>query len=167
MSLAAALKKQAASRPAQFNAASPDATKFRPSYLFDSRTAADYDAETIRSLGLDGLRELIRGVPSNVKLPQFEDFEQTLFGEAMKDYDRTLHTKEENAKLDSSIALFLRHLSPFFLSKSAAKTIEWLVRRFRVHEFNVDEIAACVLPYHEAKQFVPMVAILKLEWVMR
>lgn len=165
MSLAAALKKQVAARPVRSEA--PDAaSRFRASYLFDARTAADYDAETIRGLGLDGLRELAKGLPlGGTPLPQFAQFEASLFGDGARDYDRTLHTKDENAKLDETIALFLKHVSPFFLSKSAAKCLEWLVRRFRINELNVEDVLACVLPYHEAKQFVPMVAILKIEWV--
>ncbi|KAI9026268.1 armadillo-type protein [Hyaloraphidium curvatum] len=34
--------------------------------------------------------------------------------------------------------------------------------RFRIHELNVDDVVSCILPYHEAKQFVPMVAILRI-----
>lgn len=72
-------------------------------------------------------------------------------------------TPEENAKLDASIAAFLRQLSPYFLLKPAAKAMEWLIRRFRVQDFNVEAVLACIFPYHETKLFAQMVSLLDIK----
>ncbi|KAF9583012.1 HEAT repeat-containing protein 1, partial [Lunasporangiospora selenospora] len=133
------------------------AAKHRASFLFDSKQAADYDLDTIYSIGVNGITEL-------KQLDQkFAPFEKTLFSESMKGMDRTLQGPDENSKLDESIALFLQQLSPYFLLKPAGKAIEWLVRRFRIHELNVDAILSAFLPYHETALFVTMVSILEID----
>lgn len=133
------------------------ASKYKSSYLFDSRTAANYDNETIRQLGIDGLNELI-----NQGLEQFIQFKE-LFGDQLKDFDRTLKTPAENAQISSLLENFLLHLSPYFLTKPAAKCIEWLVRRFRVNELDVESVMKCIVGYLEARQSVPLIAILKIK----
>lgn len=105
--------------------AGPKTTKQKPSFLFDAKKAADLDIDTIFSLGISGLAEL-KALDS-----RFENFEETLFSERLKGFDRALQTKEDNDRVDKSIQSFLRLLSPYFLEKGAGKALEWLVRRFR------------------------------------
>ncbi|KAI8149580.1 hypothetical protein BJV82DRAFT_708430 [Fennellomyces sp. T-0311] len=131
--------------------------RHKASLLFTSREAADQDLETIYSIAYNGIMELV------ILDKNFEAFQKTLFSEKMKNYDRVLQTAEDNAKLDKSIAAFLHQLSPYFLLKPAGKAIEWLIRRFRVQDFNVDAILACILPYHETKLFVRMVSLLQIK----
>ncbi|KAF8933369.1 HEAT repeat-containing protein 1 [Dissophora ornata] len=133
------------------------AARHRASFLFDSKQAADYDIDTIYSIGVNGITEL-KQLDS-----KFTPFEKTLFSESMKGVDRVLQTKEDNAKLDESITLFLRQLSPYFLLKPSGKALEWLIRRFRIHEFNIDAILHAILPYHETALFVTMVSILQID----
>ncbi|KAF9103403.1 HEAT repeat-containing protein 1 [Mortierella sp. AM989] len=142
---------------ADANRGSEKAAKHRASFLFDSKQAADYDIDTIFSIGANGIAELKQ------LDPKFQSFEKTLFAESMKSVDRVLQTKEDNAKLDESITLFLRQLSPYFLLKPAGKALEWLIRRFRIHEFNIDAILHSILPYHESAHFVTMVSILQIK----
>ncbi|KAG0306063.1 HEAT repeat-containing protein 1, partial [Linnemannia gamsii] len=137
------------------------ATKHRASFLFDSKQAADYDIDTIYSIGVNGIAELKQ--LDN----KFAPFEKTLFAESMKNVDRVLQSKEDNAKLDESITLFLRQLSPYFMLKPAGKALEWLIRRFRINEYNIDAIMHAVLPYHETALFVTMVSILQIEETSR
>ena len=54
-------------------------------------------------------------------------------------------------------------LSPFFLMRPAHKALELLVRKYRVHEYNVEALIACVLPYHSTKTFVRAVQLLNLK----
>ncbi|KAF9277204.1 HEAT repeat-containing protein 1 [Mortierella alpina] len=146
---------------ADANKGSEKAAKHRASFLFDSKQAADYDIDTIYSIGVNGITELKQ------LDPKFAPFEKTLFAESMKSVDRVLQTKEDNEKLDESITLFLRQLSPYFLLKPAGKALEWLIRRFRIHEFNIDAIIHAVLPYHETALFVTMISILQIEETSR
>jgi U3 small nucleolar RNA-associated protein 10 len=58
--------------------------KYRSSFLFDAREAADQDLETIYSIGLNGIMEL------RILDSHFAAFESTLFSENMKSVDRVL-----------------------------------------------------------------------------
>ncbi|KAI8359067.1 hypothetical protein EDC96DRAFT_609191 [Choanephora cucurbitarum] len=131
--------------------------KTRASFLFTAREAADQDLETIYSIAYNGIMELV------ILDEKFSAFEKTLFSESMKSVDRVLQTKEENEKLDASINSFLAQLSPYFLLKPSGKVLEYLIRRFRIHDFNVESIIKCILPYHETKSFVKMVSILTID----
>jgi U3 small nucleolar RNA-associated protein 10 len=95
------------------------------SYLFTGRDAVHHELDTIQALGVNGLLQ-IRSL--DVRLGAFED---SLFGPAARDYDRTLRNAEDNARLDANIAEFLQLLGPYVLEASTGKVLEWLVRRFR------------------------------------
>lgn len=129
----------------------------RASILFDSSDAADIDLDTIFALGKTGLEEL-----GNIDSHFFE-FEKTLFSENFKAIERTQQPKEFNEKLDKKIKEFLVFLSPYFLIKPAQKTLEYLIRRFRVHVFNVDDLVACIMPFHETNLFARVLQILTLK----
>jgi U3 small nucleolar RNA-associated protein 10 len=49
------------------------------------------------------------------------------------------------------------------MEDQAGRIIEWLVRRFRINEFNVPDILVLFLPYHESPHFAKMVSILSIE----
>ena len=134
------------------------ATKFKTkaSLLFDAKEAADIDNETIYSLGINGLEELKAIEPS------FANFESTLFSESSKSIQRTLQTKEFNEKLDKQISKLLSCLSPYILLKPAQKILEWLIRRFGVQIYNVNQLVCCILPYHETKLFARVIQILSI-----
>ncbi|KAJ2747982.1 snoRNA-binding rRNA-processing protein utp10 [Coemansia sp. BCRC 34301] len=129
----------------------------KASFLFDGRQAADLDNQTIFEIGRDGLYEL-----QQIN-QRFDVYASTLFSESVKDMDRVLQTKDENAKLDESIRSFLFQLAPHFLTKPAGKAIEWLVRRFRIHEFNARDVLAAIMPYHETKAFLTMLTIITFD----
>ncbi|KAI7901693.1 uncharacterized protein BX663DRAFT_562160 [Cokeromyces recurvatus] len=131
--------------------------KSRASFLFTAREAADQDLDTIYSIAYNGIMELV------IIDEKFSAFEKTLFSENMKSVDRILQTKDENDKLDASINAFLCQLAPYFLLKPSGKVLEYLIRRFRIQDFNVESILKCILPYHETKSFVKMVSILTIE----
>lgn len=77
--------------------------------------------------------------------------------------DRLMLPKEENDAIDKAVKEFLHLASPFLLSKGASKCLEWLVRRFRIHEFSVEDVLAAFLPYHDTQQFARMLSICKLD----
>ena len=132
-------------------------SKKKPSLLFDHKEAADIGIDTIFSLGVNGLEELISIDQS------FAEFETSLFHESCKDFERTVQMKEVLEDLDGKIATFLRRLSPYFLLKPAQKCLEWLIRVFRVNSFNVDAVMECVLPYYETNLFARVVQLLPLK----
>ncbi|KAJ2682125.1 snoRNA-binding rRNA-processing protein utp10, partial [Coemansia sp. RSA 1285] len=133
------------------------AQRIRASFLFDGRQAADMDNQTIFDIGRSGLDEL-RKISH-----KFDVYADTLFSEAVKDLDRVLQTKDENKKLDQTIRAFLFQLAPHFLTKPAGKTIEWLIRRFRIQEFNAKDVLAAIIPYHETKAFLSLLTIITFD----
>jgi len=131
--------------------------KYKDSYLFDNKVAADYDLDTIYSIGKSGLESLKQYEK------RFANYEKTLFSLTMKNINRAQQTNAENDKLDESINMFLRLLSPHFLDNAAGKALEWLIRRYKINVYNIEGIMECILPYHETPQFLNMISILKLE----
>ncbi|KAJ1837686.1 snoRNA-binding rRNA-processing protein utp10, partial [Coemansia sp. RSA 486] len=130
------------------------AQKTRASFLFDGKQAADMDMQTIFDIGRDGLSDLCK-----VDI-RFRPYASTLFSEAVKDMDRVLQTREENNKLDETIRSFLFLMARHFLTKPAGKALEWLIRRFRIQEFNAKDILAAIMPFHETKAFLSMLTII-------
>ncbi|XP_078352830.1 HEAT repeat-containing protein 1-like isoform X2 [Oculina patagonica] len=126
------------------------------SLLFESKEAADIDNETVFSIGLNGLEEL------KVIEPAFSTFDNSLFGDTSKSLERALQSKDVNEKLDKHISKFLQYLSPYFLLKPAQKVLEWLIRRFQIHVYNVDSLVTCVLPYHETNLFARVLQLLSI-----
>jgi hypothetical protein len=62
---------------------------------------------------------------------RFQPFGHTLFSEATLDFDRSSQPPDAVAKLDASIAAFLRPLQDHFLHPAAFQALEYLVRRYR------------------------------------
>ncbi|EDO34893.1 predicted protein [Nematostella vectensis] len=142
--------------PAQLASPATQTQKQKDSLLFTGREAADIDNETVFSIARNGLDEL------ELIEAGFKNYEETLFNEVFKKTERSIQSKEFNERLNLQIAKFLKLLSPYFLLKPAQKCLEWLIRRYRVHIVNVDELVACALPYHETNLFVRVVQLLKI-----
>ncbi|XP_067001904.2 HEAT repeat-containing protein 1 [Anabrus simplex] len=131
--------------------------KKRASLLFDPKEAANFDRETVYELGLNGLEEL-------KKLdPRFDQFENTLFSPLSRGLERSVESTEANKKLDKDIQRFIFLLSPYFLLKCAHQALEWLIMRFHIHQFNVDDLLMLILPYHETRMFVRVLQLLDVK----
>ncbi|XP_014504568.1 uncharacterized protein At3g06530 isoform X1 [Vigna radiata var. radiata] len=126
----------------------------RPSILFDPKEAADIDIETLFSLALEGLEVLIG------KDERFRNYKNDLFSHRSKELDRELLGIEQNNQLNVSIASYLRLLSGYFLLRPALKTLEYLIRRHKIHVYNIEDLILCSLPYHDTHPFVRVVQIL-------
>ncbi|KAF8525719.1 armadillo-type protein [Gautieria morchelliformis] len=131
--------------------------KHAESYLFASREADQHDYHSIHALGVNGLSKL---KSLNAK---FAKYDANLFSDAARDLDRTLQSESQNAELDRTLGSFLRDLGPYLLESPSSKALEWIIRRFRVNEFNVDGLMALFLPYHETAQFAKMISILHVK----
>ena len=95
------------------------------SLLFDARTAATQNFETLYQICYEGYEELC------VLDASYRIFAASLFGEQSKQQDRTQMTTTQNDQLNTSIEDFLRLVGSRLLLKPALKAVEWLVRRFR------------------------------------
>ena len=146
------------------------------SYLFTPHTdaggqlhangvAAVDDPDTIYALASNALAQLSHAYPSlaSTLLEESADVNRLLFSHAAKDTDRTLLARDEGAQLSNAIKMCLAALGPYLLETATGRIIEWLVRRFRVHEFDVPAVLALFLPYHESPHFAKMISILVID----
>lgn len=128
----------------------------RPSVLFDAREASDIDLRSILPISISGLDVLL------VHDARFGDYRNTLFSFTSLDLDREKMDPKEELKLNKSVCSYLRLLSGYLHLPAALKTLEYMIRRYRVHVYNVDELILCALPHHDAHAFVRIVQLLEL-----
>lgn len=124
------------------------------SLLFDARDAATQNFETLYQLCLEGFHELCQ------LDTRFLPFSRNLFSEQSKNEDRTTMTATQNGELDVVIERFLALLGGRLLLKPGIKAAEWMVRRFRVHEYNTQALLLTFLPYHAQPIFPTLLSIL-------
>ncbi|OAV98525.1 hypothetical protein PTTG_01832 [Puccinia triticina 1-1 BBBD Race 1] len=129
----------------------------RDSYIYSPSQAAKLTIDQVHQIGVDGFQQIL--IYDNL----FQKFNQPLFGESTKRIDRTLLEPHEAKQLSTTIEEFLVRLSPYLLSKPSAHVLEWLVRRFRIHEFDVPILLSIFLPYYDTAQFLAMLNIIRLD----
>ncbi|WFD44434.1 snoRNA-binding rRNA-processing protein utp10 [Malassezia psittaci] len=137
------------------------ALRHRDSYLFTARVAAEQDYATVHALALSGWEQL---VSEDASLDSFA-FADLLFGDDSVRMDREALPASDNDQLNKACETFLYIISPVLLSRSAAKCLEWLVRRFSVHEHCPLALLRVFLPYHTTPQFTRVVQLLPVNRV--
>ncbi|GJN02157.1 hypothetical protein PR202_ga19481 [Eleusine coracana subsp. coracana] len=128
----------------------------RPSVLFDAKEAADIDLRAILPIALSGLEHL-----ASVD-ERFARYNNTLFSETSLEVNREQLTPKENEKINKSISTYLRLLAGYLQLPAALKTLEYLIRRYLVHVYNLDELLLSALPYHGTHAFVRIVQLVNL-----
>jgi U3 small nucleolar RNA-associated protein 10 len=159
--MASSLAKQLAQNTSLNSSLLVDRSRRKPtlSYLFTPREADQHDLDSIHALAVNAFFRL------KTVEPTLTAYEDSLFSDAAKATDRTLQNAEANAKLNESLNSFLPLLGPYLMESPTGKIIEWLVRRFRVNEFNVEAVLALFLPYQESPHFTKMLSILDISCV--
>lgn len=69
-------------------------------------------------------------------------------------------TATENSELDKRLEIFLGLVGGRLRLSPAVKAVEWLIRRFRVHERNTSFLIMTFLPYHTLPVFTTLLSIL-------
>ncbi|CAK7335892.1 unnamed protein product [Dovyalis caffra] len=126
----------------------------RPSILFDPKTAADLDIDTILDIALSGLEVLVSADE------RFKNYKNDLFSHKSKELDRELMNGEENKHINSTIGSYLRLLSGHLQLIASLRTLEYLIRRYKIHMYNVEDLILCSLPYHDTHAFVRIVQLI-------
>ncbi|KAF1922684.1 U3 small nucleolar RNA-associated protein 10 [Didymella exigua CBS 183.55] len=124
------------------------------SLLFEPKVAGSQSFESLFLICHDGFRELC-GLDG-----RFRQFATSLFSAQSPAEDRLQMAAAEVKRLDAVLEAFLTLVGPRLLLKPAQKALEWLVRRFRVHEHNTETLVLVFLPYHHTAQFVALLSIL-------
>ena len=77
--------------------------------------------------------------------------------------DRATLSKQANADIDMAVRELLYLMGPVLLSRSAAKCLEWLVRRFRIHEYTPHDLLHAFFPYHLTPQFARILQLVPVD----
>jgi U3 small nucleolar RNA-associated protein 10 len=119
--------------------------KGAPSLFLSLKEAAAIDISEVFLAAVDSLSELA----------QYDDrllkYSSTLFHESSQYLQRELKTAKENKALDKEIESLFAVLSLYADQPSTHRIIEYLIRRFRVHELNVDSLISSLLSQHDSK----------------
>ncbi|MCJ1314541.1 snoRNA-binding rRNA-processing protein utp10 [Agyrium rufum] len=129
-------------------------TAHSQSLLFPELVAASQDFESLFQICYEGFLEL-RQIDG-----RYASFAHNLFSEGSKSQDRRQMTKAENEELDLVIEAFLCLVSSRLSLRPAIKSVEWLIRRFQIHEHNTISTVLAFLPFHELSIFVSLLNIL-------
>ncbi|KAI9814174.1 MAG: snoRNA-binding rRNA-processing protein utp10 [Pycnora praestabilis] len=124
------------------------------SLIFEPRTAANQDFDTIYQICIEGFQEIC------LLDSRFSGFSRSIFSEQSKTQDRTQMTAGQNRELDDVLESFLGLVGGKLLLTPAVKAVEWLVRRFRIHEQNTQSLLLTFLPYHTTPIFSSVLSIL-------
>ncbi|KAH6671549.1 U3 small nucleolar RNA-associated protein [Plectosphaerella plurivora] len=152
-SLAAQLAQIAVQSKSSLNVKAQKAAHSK-SLIFEPKIAANQSFQALYTICNEGFEELC------LLDARFRPFATTLFSEQSQEEDRTQMTAAENAELDNKINAFLRLAGSRLRIMPAIKAIEWLVRRFRIHEENTSVLLTTFLPYHTIPVFVTVLSIL-------
>ncbi|KAF5743615.1 hypothetical protein HS088_TW08G00200 [Tripterygium wilfordii] len=126
----------------------------RPSILYDPKEAADIDIGTILNVALSGLEVLIS------KDERFRNYQQDLFTHNSIDFDRELKGIEENNNTSTRISSYVRLLSGYLQLPASLKTLEYLIRRYKIHVYDAEDLILCAMPYHDTHFFVRIVQLI-------
>ncbi|KAE8451963.1 hypothetical protein EG329_002127 [Mollisiaceae sp. DMI_Dod_QoI] len=151
--LAAQLSKIAANSESSLNLKAQKA-KHSKSLIFEPRIAASQSFDTIYTLCHEGFQELC------LLDSRFVEFQRNIFSEQSQEEDRTQMTAAENAELNKRLESFLGLVGARLRLNPAIKAVEWLVRRFRIHEYNTSFVLLTFLPYHTLPIFTTLLSIL-------
>ena len=135
------------------------------SYLFSvsSKSQID-DLDAIHALATNALEHLKHIYPSVLTISDKGSHTyRYVFSQHARDTDRTLLTPDELTELNTALKRCMQALGPCLLEGHTGRVIEWLVRRFRVNEFNVSDILTVFFPYHDSPHFAKMVSILTID----
>ncbi|KAI5291138.1 snoRNA-binding rRNA-processing protein utp10 [Ascosphaera aggregata] len=152
-SLAAQLSQIAAKSTHQLDLKAQKAAHSQ-SLIFEKTVAGSQTFDTIYQICYEGFLEIC------ALDPRFKKFQRTLFSEQSKSEDRLQMTAEQNAELNIVLENFLGLVGSKLLLTPAVKAVDWLIRRFRVHEYNSSFLILTFLPYHTAPIFLNLMSII-------
>lgn len=124
------------------------------SLLFEPREAATQSFDTLFQICEEGFDDLC------ALDARFRGFSSNLFAPSSVEVERESLNKKENDDLDLVVEQFLGLVCGRLLLRPALKCVEWLIRRWKVLEHNVDTLLLAFIPYHGHDVFPTLMSIL-------
>nr|OQO20369.1 hypothetical protein B0A51_12546 [Rachicladosporium sp. CCFEE 5018] len=132
------------------------------SLIFEPHEAAKQSFDTLYQICADGFDDLCQ------LDARFRPFAKTLFAPSSVEEEREHLTQADNDQLNIVVEQFLALVCARLLLRPAQKSVEWLVRRWRAHEYNASALLYAFLPYHTHDLFPTVLSIvtdqLSPEW---
>ncbi|KAG6576396.1 uncharacterized protein IUM83_09042 [Phytophthora cinnamomi] len=150
-----------ASQLQQLREAGAGSKRRTDTFLYEQREAARLDDETVYNLAWNGLLEL-KQLDARFEALDADAGVAKLFSRQRIHFHRAQSAKADEQELNDALHKVLDALSAYFLLGAAHKVLEFLVRRYEVHRYNVDAVMAAIVAYHESSWFVRMVRILHI-----
>ncbi|KAL3312045.1 hypothetical protein Ciccas_009366 [Cichlidogyrus casuarinus] len=95
--------------------------------------------------------------------PYLSRFNSTLFAASSVQLQLTSLREGEKKFIEKEIREFLCQLSPLLRDDDTIYSIEWLVHKYHVNDFHLEDMLRCVLPYYEAAIFPRFVQLFNLK----
>lgn len=129
--------------------------KYRASFLYDRKEAAAVDEDTHLRIAIRGFKKLARLYP---ELEEYLD----LFSEQSKSIERSVLLKEENDRLSQRLVKFINNtVVPFFMLNHCHEIFEYLIYKYQVHRYEVNDVLCALLPYHETRLFARALQVIE------
>ncbi|KAF7262515.1 hypothetical protein EG68_00185 [Paragonimus skrjabini miyazakii] len=90
----------------------------------------------------------------------FQPFRQTIFAETSCRLEMCNLLPNEKEQLDCQISKFLCFASPCLRHYDTVQAMEWLVYKFQIHLYYVQDFIRCVMPYHETGLFAKFLQLI-------
>ena len=87
---------------------------------------------------------------------RFQPFFGNLLHESSMSLQRELKTGKDNKKLNIELASLFNVLSLYASVPSMHLVLEYLIRRYRVHEYNAHELILCMITQHDT-MVIPLI----------
>jgi U3 small nucleolar RNA-associated protein 10 len=123
----------------------PPIKQGRPSLFLSPKEASGVDIDHVYDAALNGLNIL------NQYDGRFSSFQDGLLHQSSMTVQRELKTAAENQSLDKEISILLEYLSIFAAEQATHLVLEYLIRRYRIHELNSDSLLRCLISVHDSK----------------
>lgn len=121
--------------------------KYRSSFLYDKKDAAGIDCASHLRIAAKGFNKLVK---LNEELDHFSD----IFSENSKDIERSVLTHEENKELSNRLRKLINNLVvPYFMLNHCHEALEYLIYKYKVHQYESNDLLCALLPYHETRLF--------------
>lgn len=131
--------------------------RYKPSFLYDKKEAAAIDFDTHLRVATKGFKRLMKLHPDLEKY-------QYLFDKQCHEIDRTVLQQDENEQLSESIRKFMHNsIVPYFMLNDCHETLEFLLYKYQIHSYQVNDFLCAILPYHETRLFARALQVIDLE----
>ncbi|KAI9665265.1 MAG: snoRNA-binding rRNA-processing protein utp10 [Trizodia sp. TS-e1964] len=124
------------------------------SLIFEPQVAASQTFDTLYAICIEGFQELCQ------LDKRYAEFSRSIFSEQSKIQERNQLTPALASELNRVLEDFLGLVASRILLKPALKALEWLIRRFKVHQENTSFLLLTFLPYHGCPIFRTLLSIL-------